>query len=184
MFTIKTISKKVLLAVLVLAFGLGALPMMDVHAASPTDETEPPESNLQPDNSRLEAIWARELTRYEKAVNILDKADEMISRVQTLISKANEKGWDTSPVQAALEAFETNLRDARPIINSANGIVTSHKGFDANGKVTDRAQAIESVKELGQHLQEARAAMGGSGKALREAVKALRAAHQPAPSNP
>jgi ABC-type transporter Mla subunit MlaD len=81
-------------------------------------------------------------------------------------------------VQTALDAFQAAVQDARPIINSANGIVTSHKGFDDSGKVTDRTQAIETVKELGQHLKDARAAMNGTGQTLRQAIKAFREAHR------
>jgi len=180
MFKNNVISKKVLLAVLIFAVGLAAFPMTSSHAAGLGDESNPP----QPDNTRLETIWARELTAYERAVTLLDKADGMISRVRDLINRADGKGWDASAVQTALDAFRNAVQDARPIINSANGIVTSHQGFDADGKVTDRTQAIGTVKELGQHLKDARAAMGGTGQALREAIQTFRAAHRPASTAP
>jgi hypothetical protein len=174
MFTkLNTLSKKMLLAVLVLAIGLAALPLTSAHAAGLDQTNTPP----QGDNSRLEKIWAREVAAYDKAEARLAKSNEFISKVQDAINKANAKGWDTSAVQAALDAFKSAVQDARPILNSANGIVNSHKGFDDNGKVTDRAQAIETAKELGQHLKDARAAMNGTGKALHEAIKAFREAN-------
>jgi hypothetical protein len=177
MFTkLNTLSKKMLLAVLVLAIGLAALPLTSAYAAGLDQQVTPP----QGDNSRLEKIWARELIAYNNAEARLAKSDEFISKVQNAINNANAKGWDTSAVQSALNAFKAAVQDARPIINSANGIVTSHKGFDDNGKVTDRTQALETVKELGQRLKDARTAMNGTGKALREAIKAFRKAHRPA----
>ncbi|KAF0107028.1 MAG: hypothetical protein FD146_2138 [Anaerolineaceae bacterium] len=179
MSKIKTLTTKVLLAVTILAVGLTALPL-SARAAGLADEGAPP----QADNARLEQIWARELAAYNRAVAMLDKSSEFIGKVQNIIDRANEKGWDTSALQAALDAFEDAVRDTRPILNSASGIVNSHKGFDANGKVTDRAQAVETVKALGQHLKDARAAMGGTGQALREAIKAFRAAHPPATNTP
>ena len=172
--------RKVLLAVMILAVGLAAFPMTNSHAAGLGDKTNPP----QPDNTRLETIWARELAAYDRAVTLLDKADGMISKVQDMINTVSGKGWDASAVQIALDSFKDAVQDARPIINSANGIVTSHKGFDANGKVTDRNQAIETAKELGQHLKDARAALGGTGQALRETIQTFRAAHRPTTTTP
>jgi hypothetical protein len=180
MFKINPLFRKVLLAVTLFAIGLTAFPLTSARAAGLADEGTPP----QADNARLEQIWARELAAYDRAVTMLDKSGKFISKVQTIIDKANEKGWETAKLQTALDAFEDAVRDTRPILNSAGGTVNSHKGFGANGKVTDRAQAIETVKELGQHLKDARAAMGGTGKALREAIKAFRAAHRPATNTP
>ena len=173
MFKINLLSRKVLLAVLVLVVALTSFPMTGAHAAGLEEEKNPP----QPGNTRLETIWARELAAYDRAVALLARADGLISRVQDLVNKANEKGWDASSVQIALDAFKDSVQAARPIINSANGIVTSHKGFDANGKVTDRARAIETVRELGRHLKDARLAMGGTGLVLREAIKTFRQGH-------
>jgi hypothetical protein len=174
MFTkISALSKKMLLVVVVLAIGLAAIPLTNAYAAGLNQETTPPQGN----NNRLEKIWAREVAAYNKAEARLAKSNEFIGKVQDAIKKANEKGWDTSTVQTALDAFKAAVRDARPLLNSANGIVTSHKGFDDSGKVTDRTQAIETVKELGQHLKDARVAMGGTGKALLGAIKAFREAH-------
>lgn len=177
---INVLSKKVLLAVMVLTISVASMPWTRASASGLADDTNPP----QVDNTRLEAAWSRMLTIHDRMTTQLDHADEMISRVQDLINKANEKNWDTSAVQAALDAFQDGIQDARPILNSANGIVTSHKGFDNSGKVTDRDQAVETIKELGQHLKDARTAMGGTGQTLREAIKAFREAHRPATTNP
>jgi asparagine synthetase B (glutamine-hydrolysing) len=46
--------------------------------------------------------------------------------------------------------------------------------------VTDRAQARETAKLLGQSLKEYHSVVGDPFKALREAVKAFREAHKPA----
>ena len=175
MFTkLTSLTRKMLLAVLVLAIGLAALPLTSVQAQGLNQEGAPR------DNSRLEAVWAREVAAYNRAEARLAGVNEFIAKVQDGIKRANDKGWDTSAVQAALDAFQDAVQDARPILNSANGIVNSHKGFDDSGKVTDRTQAIETVKELGQHLKDAHAAMNGTGKALHEALKAFREAHRPA----
>ena len=69
------------------------------------------------------------------------------------------------------------MKDAKPIYESAKGIINSHQGFDANGKVTDLEKAKETVKAMHAKMQEIKTAMGGTGKALREAIKAFREAN-------
>ena len=97
-----------------------------------------------------------------------------------LIDRMNENGKDTAALQAALDAFEEALKEAHPVYESAKGIINSHQGFDADGKVTDREKAVETVKELRDKMQEVRGIIGEPGVALREAFKAYRDAHRPA----
>ncbi len=172
--------KKFALAALVLAIGLAALPAAGACAAGLQDETTPP-ANQPANNKRLvEQIWARAQTAYQRQGDRLAKADEFLAKAQSLIDKANQKGWDTSAVQAALNAFAAVIPAAQAAHDPGAAIIASHNGFDADGKVTDRAAAAETVKALGQALKDTRAAMNGTGQALREAVKDFRDAHQPA----
>ena len=80
-------------------------------------------------------------------------------------------------MQAALDAFEEAIKDAHPIYESANGIINSHQGFDNDGKVTDIEKAKETVKSMGEKLKEIKESMGGTGRALHEAIKAFREAN-------
>jgi hypothetical protein len=48
--------------------------------------------------------------------------------------------------------------------------------------VTDRTQAIATVKALQQVLKDTRTAMDGTGRALLQALRDLRAAHKPTPT--
>ncbi|MBE3065986.1 MAG: hypothetical protein IMZ73_00940 [Chloroflexi bacterium] len=156
--------KRFSLAALVLAIGLAALPTACASgvvpvsargAASLQNETIPP-------------------------ANRPAKADEFITNAQSLIDKANQTGWDTSAVQVALNAFTAIIPTAQAAHNPGAAIIASHNGFNADGKVTDRAVAVETVKALGQVLKDTRLAMNRTGQALREAVKAYRNAHRPA----
>ena len=61
-------------------------------------------------------------------------------------------------------------------------IVNSHEGFDASGKVTDAEKAKSTLQEMGAKLKEVKSSMDGTGKALREAMKALRKSGKPAGS--
>ncbi len=166
--------KKTMLLALVAALGLASLPMFGVAAAGAKDPSVPPQGELT--NERLEKIWAKQLEAYEK----FGKSDEFVGKVQQLIDRAGQNGKDVSGIQAALDAFEAALKDAKPIHASMNGIVNGHQGFDANGKVTDPEKAKETVRQMGEKLKElkdAKDAMGGAGKALHEAIQAFREAN-------
>jgi len=176
---LKMVFRKSVLAAMVAALVFAALPITSVFAAD-----EPPAGKGELTDEKLEQIWARELKAYDRLGKVFERSDAMFEKAQGLIERAAENGKDVSAVQAALDAFESAVAGARPIYDDARSIVTSHAGFDGNGKVTDAEQARATVKELGAKLKEVKSAMGGTGKALREAIKAFREANRPAePAN-
>ncbi len=155
--------RKTVLLALVAALGVAAMPFRSVSAAG----------QGQVSNERLEKVWARQLRIYA----LMGRTDNFVEKAQQLIDRAAENGKDISALQAALDAFKVALTDARPIYESAEEIVDSHEGFDENGKVTDAEKAKETVRALGEKMKEIKAAMDGTGKALREALKAFRQAN-------
>ena len=167
----KNMFKKTLLIALVAALAVASLPLMSASAAPSTDD--PPPGDREVSAERLEKVWARQLRLYEKIGNGYDRSDNFVEKVQTLINRASENGKDVTAVQAALDAFEAALKDTHPIYESAKGIVNSHQGFDNDGKVTDLEKAKETVKSMAEKLKEIKESMGGTGKALREALKAF-----------
>jgi len=175
----KLLFKKTLLIVLVAALAVASLPLVSVYAAG---ESEPRPPQRQISNERLERTWTRQLRLYERLGDGFDRSDAFVERVQTLIDKADANGRDVSAVQAALDAFEAALRIAHPIYEGGKGIVNSHQGFDNDGKVTDTEKAKETVKTMGEKLKEIKDAMGGTGRALREAIRDFREAN-PRPEN-
>jgi len=182
MNTLNTLSspfKKTVLFALVVALALAALPTTSAYAAGMRDPGDPPANETQFSGTRLERIWARLGRVYERQGHILDRADGMVERSQALIDRMNENGKDTTALQAALDAFEAALKEAHPIYESAKGLINSHQGFDADGKVTDREKALETVREMGDKLKEIRQIVSEPGKALREAIQAFREANRP-----
>jgi hypothetical protein len=166
----KLFFKKSILLALVTALGLASLPLVNVLAAGQSDPTPPPQTQLT--NDRLELVWARELRVY----NRMGHFDELIAKAQRLIDRAKANGKDVSAVQAALDAFATQWKAAKPTYESIKGIVNSHQGFDENGKVTDPEKAKATVKEMREKFKEIRDTLNGTGKALHEAIKAFREA--------
>jgi hypothetical protein len=171
----KTSYRKTILAAIVAALGLASLPLFSVSAAGDYDPPVPEQRQIT--NERLERVWARQLRLYQRIGNGFEREDRFIERVQGLIDRAKENGKDVSAVQAALDAFEAAVKGTRRIYESVNGIVNSHQGFDENGKVTDSEKAQETVQAMREKLQEIKDAMGGTRRALREAVKAFREAN-------
>jgi len=155
--------KKTVLWALVIALGVASLPFVSVSAAG----------QGQISNERLEKVWARQLRMYA----LMGRTDNFVEKAQQLIERAAENGKDVSALQAALDAFENALKDAQPLYQSIKGIVNSHQGFDGNGKVTDAEKAKETVRAMGEKMKEIKAAMDGTGKSLREALKAFRQAN-------
>ena len=107
----------------------------------------------------------------------MGRADELIERVQKLIDRAEANGKDVSAVQAALDAFAAAVKEANPIYESMKGIINSHQGFDDNGKVTDPEKAKETVSSMHEKMLEIKTVMDGTGRALREAIRAFREAN-------
>ena len=176
----KMLFKKTLLVALVAALAVASLPLFSVSAAG---EGDPPVPQGQVTGERLEKVWAHQLRLYERLGKGFDRSDGFVEKVQTLIDRAKENGKDASEVQSALDAFEAALKDAHPIYESAKGIINSHQGFDNDGKVTDFEKAKETVKAMGEKLKELKDAMDGTGRDLREALKAFHEAN-PRPEKP
>jgi hypothetical protein len=166
----KNLFKKTMLFALVAALAVASLPFMSVAAQGANDPT-PPTGEVS--NEKLERVWARQLKLYER----MGKTDDFVAKVQKLLNRVSANGKDVSAIQFALDAFVESTKDAKPIYESANGIINSHQGFDANGKVTDPEKAKETIKAMHEKMQEIKTAMDGTGKALREAIKAFREAN-------
>ena len=168
------IFKKMILVALAAALVFAAFPVTSVFAQG----ENPPKGELT--NEKLEQVWARQLKIHERLGKGFDDIDGKVAKVQERIDKAAADGKDVTALQAALDAFESAMKSSKPTYESPNGIVNSHQGFDANGKVTDAEKAKSTVQELGAKLKEVKSSMGGTGKALREAMKAFREANKPA----
>lgn len=171
----KQLFRKTLVIAMISALALAALPLASVSAMSQNDPTTPPAAKVS--NARLEQAWARQLKAYERLGKGFEHADDFIAKAQNLIDRASQNGKDVSALQAALAAFEASVEAAWPIYESAGIIVKSHQGFDEKGHVTDAALAKETVRQMGEKLKEIKAAMNGTGQALREAIKAFREAN-------
>lgn len=171
--------KNILLVAMALALVAAALPWTSAFAAPAADPTTPPVDG-EKSNTRIESLWTREQNAVERIGKVIDRSNTMTEKVQTWINKARENGKDVTALQAALDAYKQAVQEAGPMYEQAQSIVSEHAGFDADGKVTDREQAIQTLKDLGTQLKTLREQVGTPGNALREAIKAFREANKPA----
>lgn len=175
----KQLFRKTIFVALIAALGLAALPVVSASAAGEYDPSVP---QRQTPEERLERIWARQLRIYER----MGRVDEFVAKTQDRIDRAKENGKDVSAVQAALDDFVSAVKEAQPIYESITDTVNSHPGFDEDGNVTDLEQARETVGAMREKFQEIRDVMGGTRRALREAIKTFREANprpKPTPTN-
>jgi hypothetical protein len=165
----KKIFNKTILAVLTAALVFASFPVTSVFAQGENVPANP--------NPTLEKAWASQLQKYAKLGKMFDDNNARLVKLQARLDQAAAKGKDVTAVQTALNNFKAALETARPIYASMDSIISAHQGFDASGKVTDAAQAKTTLEAMRVKLEEIKSAMNGTGKALRDALKAFRAAH-------
>lgn len=170
--------RKIIPVALVAVLAFAALPTASAFA----QDENPPKGEVS--TEKMERAWARQLKAFERLGRGFEDHDGQVARFQEMIDKAAAKGRDVSALQAALDAFEAALNSARPAYAGAQTIANSHAGFDENGKVTDAEQARATVQEMRAELGEVKSLMNGTGRALREALKAFREANKPERGSP
>ena len=127
-----------------------------------------------PEGKPLEKMFKYEQQWLVKQQERLSKAGEFAAKVQTFIDELKAKGKDTAALEAALAAYNQQIATAQGQHDTAANILGTHAGFDADGHVTDRAQAKQTVKDARQALADAHKTLQQAGQDLRAALKAYR----------
>lgn len=126
----------------------------------------------------LEKAFARENTALGAQATNLDRIGKLATTAQDWITKAQAKGWDVSDLQAALNTFNGQITNARSLHETAAGILSTHNGFDASGKVTDVAGATQTVRDARQALKDAHDVIRQAVTDLRGAIRLFRSEHK------
>lgn len=164
----KTYTILAILTALVTALGLMAFsPATPVLAKRSGSAVQP----KQQDTSKLEEVYQREQTALAKLAGFLSIGEDAIGKVESLINRGNVKGLDTSSLSAALSAFESSLATAQSGHNLASNILASHAGFNGSGKVVDRDQAVQTLKDAGAAMKSAAATLKEAGSILKAAMQ-------------
>lgn len=171
------------LALAVLAGATLAAAPLPAYAAGDTPPTQPTPDAAARSGAMLEHLFQREQTGSGIQADHLTRAGEISGRVQDWIDKVAGQGQDVTDLKSALGSFNDSLAAAQTAHDKAAGILASHDGFDASGKVTDFEAARQTVRTAGESLRECRRIMIQATRDLRQAVRSWRQAHRPAPSS-
>lgn len=171
--------------VAVMIFGLIvlAIPSGSVSAQAP----QPPQGTPQPKVGQakgtlpVERAFKMEQRQVKEQAANFKRMDQGIKKAEKLIEQATAKGKDTKALQAALTAFKAKKAEAQTSHDAAAAIIDAHKGFDNNGKVSDIAQARETVKSAHVKLAEARKTVGPAYKDFTKALREFLQANKPEP---
>ena len=97
------------------------------------------------DNTNLESKWDQLVNRYNNQSVNHDVAHKTVD--QWLVEHKHSRVAEKAEIRK-------HLAICNYAIYAAGIIVADHAGFDAKGKVIDRAAARKSIKSLGYYLQQ------------------------------
>jgi len=143
-------------------------------AAAPRNGNEGPPRKGQ----ALERMYRIERQRLMVQDGRLKRADQYAAKIDALIARLKGKGRDTAALEQAVAAFRTSMATARHEWQSASDTLSAHAGFDAQGKVTDAAQAAATLKDVHGHMAKASQTGRSAYKDLHAALVAYRKAHR------
>lgn len=170
-------SKIILSAVLLASMAFNLIPAGYVFASATADDTTPPQSTPQADKKPLDQTFKLEQKAHEHQDEMLTKAVTASGKVSEMIARAKSNGKDTTSLEKALADFNTKIGQIRLTYDQTGKLIKEHKGFDADGKVTDREQALKTVEAVHKGSQEVRQSLGAAVKDLRAAGEEYRKAN-------
>lgn len=128
----KSVLWKATAIAVVLTLVLATIPTVAVFAANESNKT-------------IETRWTNAVKAFDRQEMYHKTAHRLFE--SWLESNKNAKASEKAEVERHLATCNTSLY-------AAQGVINAHSGFDANGKVIDRAQAIQSIKLLNKYVQQ------------------------------
>ncbi len=122
----------------------------------------------------LERVYQRAQRLLVRQETMLRNIDENNPKIQEFIDKRKAKGIDTSVLEGVLEAYQLTVNTNRHFHETADEVLSTHAGFDVEGKVINIEQAKTTVRSAMDALKAFHEGIEESHQAVREALKALR----------
>lgn len=151
--------------------GAWSSPTPAVYAATPVPQEKA--------KILLEFMLQRQLLGLTGQQQHLDLARQNITITQSFLDQLKNTGEDVSALQTALDTFATQIEAAQTSHDATKQILDAKTGFDTNGKVTDVAQARDTLKNARESMQESSKILRQAVKEFRQAMQAFRQAHNP-----
>jgi hypothetical protein len=173
----KTLSGKGIFAGIIIALLLAAVVTVVLPATAPAyadDATPvaPKKANGQgAAPAWLEFQLKRAQIAFRAQTDNMARMNDETAAVQSLINALAAGGKDTGGLQAALTAFQGQIKAAQAPHDNAGAVLNTKAGFDANGVVTDAAQARQTVQDAARSMADAARVNGQARKDLRVAVR-------------
>jgi hypothetical protein len=130
------------------------------------------------DLTALEDWLKREQITLENQAERLKASNQVISHTNQLIEKQKAAGKDTAALETSLGSFSKAVGETQVLHDNAAEILSSHAGFDANGKVIDAKQALQTLHNAGLPLREGHLKITQATLDFRQAVRAYVQANQ------
>ncbi len=165
----KTLRAAVILPVLA-GMLLAAAP---AYAANPAQTPQPPGSFRE--QAQEYALQREKLMLSGLALRI-DFARQVAAQTHTWIDWLDSQGKDTTPVAAALAAYEGQIEAAQSAWDGANSTLANPAGFDSDGHVTDSDAARLTLRAGADDLRATHRILVDAGVAFRRAVQDYRLA--------
>lgn len=112
---------------------------------------EPPER----DYSGLEYALKLALIRVDAQQDLIDTANAVADLAEEYIADEQAKGFDTSELEAALDALNGKIGEAQASHDAAVQVLDDKAGFDEDGQVVDPEQARDTLKTARDSMQDA-----------------------------
>jgi hypothetical protein len=133
-------------------------------------------------STKAELALARTYKAEQKRLQIQDgrltRAVTHAAKIDSLIAKLKAKGKDTTALEAAVAEFRSGIGQARAEWQAASATLTTHAGFDGDGKVSNADQARTTLKEAHGHMEQAHTIAQAAYQKLRAAIAAYRKANR------
>ncbi len=155
------------------------LGVASAFAAAPEQDGDNPFPNRW-----LERAYQREQMALDHQSDRLEFAALIAGDVEEWIEYLKDQGEDTGELEAALANFNTGLAEAQAHHDDAAAILGEHAGFDEDGKVVDRPQAIDTLRRAGRALRDAHRALSDATIDLHTAIRDWRYDHYPRSERP
>jgi hypothetical protein len=178
----KTSTKAIMITLM--AITMAGAAVMPVLAA---DEGEPdPAPAAQFSGDGVQRFFSGALARtfrYQKSMVVfigeaLESAEDSVVKASDRIAELEAAGKDVDMLEEAVAAFETLYEQAQADQQAALALVDAHVGFDLNGKVTDLAEARETVKAVEPFLSSARENIIDAMQTIANAMREFRDTNQ------
>jgi hypothetical protein len=148
-----------LLVVLMFVGGLfAAMSLETVYAESDGVPTSTPAPSEKTIGLIFPGIILERVHKFQTRVieflgNQLNNANKVESKAQLRIAELKQQGKDVSALESALNKFYDLISNAKQAKEKASATLILHKGYDAQGKVSDPKLARDTNKSVEENIR-------------------------------